>query len=159
MGSKPIRNLVKYLDLRPGWRAFVDPFLLKIWNNPERLAFQMHRITGVITAFFLFFHLVFTNIPVRQGWEAWLDEITNLQGVTPISVLFYLGLGAVLFHGINGIRLILVEALALGIGKPEKPKPPYIAPSLRGFQRTLIHLTFAAWIILWLALGYVLFLT
>ncbi|BAA79932.2 succinate dehydrogenase subunit C [Aeropyrum pernix K1] len=119
----------------------------------------MHRITGVITAFFIFFHIISTSAPARSGWEAWLEEVANLDGITPISILFYIAMGAVLFHGLNGVRLLLVEALALGIGRPEKPKPPYIAPSLRGFQRRLIHIVFALWIILWIALGYVLFLT
>ncbi|MCE4604488.1 MAG: succinate dehydrogenase [Aeropyrum sp.] len=157
--GKSVRDLVKYLDLRPGWRAFIDPFILKLWNNPERVAFHMHRITGVITAFFIFIHIITTNVPARAGWEAYLEEVRNLEAITPTSVLFYLAMGAVLFHGINGVRLILVEALAWGIGRPEKPKPPYIAPSLRGRQRALIHVTFALWIILWLALGYVMFLT
>ncbi|GBF08972.1 succinate dehydrogenase, cytochrome b556 subunit [Aeropyrum pernix] len=158
MARRP-RDLVRYLDMRPGWRAFIDPFILNIWNNPERLAFHMHRITGVITAFFIFFHIISTSAPARSGWEAWLEEVANLDGITPISILFYIAMGAVLFHGLNGVRLLLVEALALGIGRPEKPKPPYIAPSLRGFQRRLIHIVFALWIILWIALGYVLFLT
>ena len=149
----------RLLDLRPRWRAFVNPWLLRLPNNPERLAFILHRITGVIASLFLFFHIISTSTPARAGWEAWREEVLNLQGLTPISILFYIAMGAILFHGINGVRLILAEALAIGIGRPEKPKPPYIAPLLRGFQRRLLYATFALWIILWALLGYVMFFT
>ncbi len=149
----------RLLDLRPGWKAFVNPWLLRIANNPERLAFIMHRVTGVIASLFLFLHIISTNVPAREGWEAWREEVMNLQGLTLTSILFYIAMGAILFHGLNGTRLILAEALALGIGRPEKPKPPYIAPLLRGFQRTLLYATFVLWIILWALLGYVMFFT
>jgi len=148
----------RLLDNRLGWRAFIDPWSLRIANNPERLAFILHRVTGVIVSFFLFFHIISTNAPARGGWEAWLEELARIDGVTPISILFYIAMGAVLFHGINGIRLIIVEFLGAGIGRPEKPKPPYIAPSQRGLQRKLIYATFFVWAVLWIALGYVMFL-
>ena len=152
-------RVARLYDMRPGWRAFIDPWLLRLPNNPERLAFILHRISGVLLSFFLFFHIISTNAPARAGWEAWEEEVARLETVNLISVLFYIAMGALLFHGINGVRLILAEALALGIGKPEKPKPPYLAPLLRGLQRKLLYATFALWLILWALLGYVMFMT
>jgi len=149
----------RLLDYRPGPRAWIDPWLLKIKGNPERLAFMLHRLTGVIVSFFLFAHILTVSRPAREGgWEAYLEEALRLGEPNLTSILFYIAMGAILFHGINGIRLIIVEALALGIGRPEKPKPPYIAPSLRGFQRALIYLTFIVWAVLWLLLGYYMFM-
>ena len=155
----PRTRSARLYDNRAGLRAVIDPWLLRLPDNPERIAFILHRITGVIVSFFLFFHIITTNTPARAGWEAYLEELAYLDGVTPISVLFYIAMGAVLYHGINGVRLIIAEALALGIGRPEKPKPPYIAPILRGAQRKMLYATFALWLILWALLGYVMFLT
>jgi succinate dehydrogenase / fumarate reductase cytochrome b subunit len=67
-------------------------------------------------------------------------------------------MGALVFHSLNGIRLLLVELLALGIGRPEKPKPPYIPPSLKGYQRTLIYIVFILSLVIWALMGYVIFL-
>ncbi len=153
------RIRARLLNNRPGPRAWIDPWLLRIRGNPERLAFMLHRLTGVIVSFFLFFHILTVSRPAREGsWEAYLEEALRLGEPNITSILFYIAMGAVLYHGINGVRLILVEALALGIGRPEKPKPPYIAPSLRGFQRLLIYASIALWLVLWALLGYVMFL-
>ena len=127
-------------------------------NNPERIAFVLHRITGIILVGFIFAHIVSTNSLARNGWESWVAvEVEHLRGINPISIAFFIAMGAAVYHGLNGIRLLLVEALALWIGKPEKPKPPYVAPSLKGFQRKAIYAVFVLSIIIWAAIGYVMF--
>ncbi|MCE4622952.1 MAG: hypothetical protein F7B19_06545, partial [Desulfurococcales archaeon] len=98
-----------------------------------------------------------TGIPAHTGWEAWIEEIQNAHGITPVTLYFFFFAGIAWFHGLNGIRLLLVEFLGLCIGEPEKPKPPYIAPSLKGCQRKLLYLVFALWAILWILTGYILF--
>ncbi|MCX8196010.1 MAG: succinate dehydrogenase [Acidilobaceae archaeon] len=128
-------------------------------DNPERVAFLMHRITGIILVGFIFAHIISTNSLARNGWEHWMAvEVEHLRTLNPISLAFFIAMGAAVFHGLNGIRLLLVEALALWIGRPEKPKPPYVAPSLKGFQRRAIYAVFALWLIIWAAIGYVMFL-
>jgi len=126
--------------------------------NPERVAFTLHRLTGVMLVGFIALHIVSTNTPARAGWEAWVEEVQRLSGVNPVSILFFMAMGALVFHSLNGIRLLLVEFLALGIGRPEKPKPPYIPPSLKGYQRTLIYVVFILSLVIWALMGYVMFL-
>lgn len=127
-------------------------------SAPERIAFIMHRITGLIMIGFIAAHVFSTSSLARGGWEAWQVDVQHLSGVNPISIAFFIAMGAVIFHSLNGIRLLIIEALGRWIGRPEKPKPPYIAPSLKGFQRTSIYIVFALWLIAWAAVGYVMFL-
>lgn len=148
----------RFLENRLGIIASLYPWVIDIRGNPERIAFTLHRITGIILVGFVALHIVSTNTPARAGWEAWVEEVQRLSGVNPVSVLFFIAMGALVFHSLNGIRLLLVELLALGIGRPEKPKPPYIPPSLKGYQRTLIYIVFILSLIIWALMGYVIFL-
>jgi succinate dehydrogenase / fumarate reductase cytochrome b subunit len=148
----------RFLENRLGIIASLYPWVIDIRGNPERIAFTLHRITGIILVGFVALHIVSTNTPARAGWEAWVEEVQRLSGVNPISVLFFIAMGALVFHSLNGIRLLLVELLALGIGRPEKPKPPYIPPSLKGYQRTLIYIVFILSLVIWALMGYVIFL-
>jgi succinate dehydrogenase / fumarate reductase cytochrome b subunit len=148
----------RFLENRLGIIASLYPWVIDIRGNPERIAFTLHRITGIILVGFVALHIVSTNTPARAGWEAWVEEVQRLSGVNPISVLFFIAMGALVFHSLNGIRLLLVELLALGIGRPEKPKPPYIPPSLKGYQRILIYIVFILSLVIWALMGYVIFL-
>jgi succinate dehydrogenase / fumarate reductase cytochrome b subunit len=152
------RGRFRFLENRLGIIASLYPWVIDIRGNPERIAFTLHRITGIILVGFVALHIVSTNTPARAGWEAWVEEVQRLSGVNPVSVLFFIAMGALVFHSLNGIRLLLVELLALGIGRPEKPKPPYIPPSLKGYQRTLIYIVFILSLIIWALMGYVIFL-
>ena len=71
-----------------------------------------HRITGVLTFFFLFVHVLDTAL-VRVSPEAYDTVIETYK--SPIMILFELGLlAAVLFHAFNGIRVMLVDFWAKG---------------------------------------------
>ena len=148
----------RFLENRLGIIASLYPWVIDIRGNPERIAFTLHRITGIILVGFVALHIISTNTPARAGWEAWVEEVQRLSGVNPVSVLFFIAMGALVFHSLNGIRLLLVELLALGIGRPEKPKPPYIPPSLKGYQRTLIYIVFILSLVIWALMGYVIFI-
>ena len=66
-----------------------------------------HRISGVAIFFFLFVHVLDTAT-VRVSPEAY-DAVIN-QYKNPVMGLGELGLvGAVVFHALNGIRIILVD--------------------------------------------------
>ena len=71
-----------------------------------------HRITGVAVFLFLFVHVLDTAL-VRvdpQTYDAVIDTYK-----TPIVNLLEVGLvGAVLFHALNGIRIILVDFWSKG---------------------------------------------
>jgi succinate dehydrogenase / fumarate reductase cytochrome b subunit len=152
------RGKFRFASNRLGVMASFYPWIINIKGNPERVAFALHRLTGVILVGFIALHIVSTNTPARAGWEAWVEEVQRLSGVNLVSILFFIAMGALVFHSLNGIRLLLVELLALGIGRPEKPKPPYIPPSLKGYQRTLIYVVFILSLIIWALMGYVMFL-
>ncbi|MCE4601654.1 MAG: succinate dehydrogenase [Desulfurococcales archaeon] len=147
----------RFLKNMPGWRASFNPWILRLPNNPERLAFVLHRITGILLVLILFVHITFTTTPATRGWEFWVEEIKRAQGITPVTLYFFIFAGIAIFHGLNGIRLLLVEFLGCCVGKPEKPKPPYISATLRASQRTLLYIVFALWIVLWMIAGYIIF--
>ena len=71
-----------------------------------------HRITGVAVFFFLLVHVLDTAL-VRVSPNAYDLVIASYK--TPIVNLLEVGLvGAVLFHALNGIRIILVDFWSKG---------------------------------------------
>jgi succinate dehydrogenase / fumarate reductase, cytochrome b subunit len=71
-----------------------------------------HRITGVLTFFFLFAHVLDTAL-VRVSPQAYNEVIETYKN--PLVNLMEVGLvGAVLFHALNGIRVMLVDFWANG---------------------------------------------
>ena len=67
----------------------------------------LHRITGVLIFFFLFVHVIDTSM-VRVSPEAYNTAVSTYKN--PLVGLMEVGLvAAVLFHGLNGIRLVLVD--------------------------------------------------
>lgn len=77
-----------------------------------------HRITGVLTFFFLFVHVLDTAL-VRVSPNAYDTVIETYKH--PVMILFELGLlAAVLFHAFNGIRVMLVDFWSKGT-KYQKP--------------------------------------
>lgn len=94
---------------KPGTRSDVTRFrrqsLYK--GDPGMWAFALHRITGATIFFFLFVHVLDTAL-VRVSPEAYTEVISTYK--TPLVGLMELGLvAAVLFHGLNGVRLILID--------------------------------------------------
>ena len=66
-----------------------------------------HRITGVLIFFFLLVHVLDTAL-VRVSPEAYDAVMASYKN--PVMGLGEAGLvGAVLFHGLNGIRIMLVD--------------------------------------------------
>lgn len=66
-----------------------------------------HRVTGVLIFFFLFAHVLDTAL-VRVSPEDY-DRIIDTYK-TPIVNLMEVGLvGAVLYHALNGIRVVLLD--------------------------------------------------
>lgn len=71
-----------------------------------------HRITGVAVFFFLLVHVLDTAL-VRVSPDAYDLVIASYK--TPIVNLMEVGLvGAVLYHALNGLRIILVDFWAEG---------------------------------------------
>ena len=90
----------------------------------------LHRITGVAVFFFLHVHVLDTAL-VRVSPEAYDLVIASYK--TPIVNLLEVGLvGAVLYHALNGLRVILVDVWSRG--------PRY--------QRQMTGVIAAIWIVL-----------
>ena len=71
-----------------------------------------HRITGVLVFFFLLVHVTDTAL-VRISPEAYNDALELYK--TPLVNLMEVGLvGAVLYHALNGVRIILIDFWAKG---------------------------------------------
>jgi succinate dehydrogenase / fumarate reductase cytochrome b subunit len=71
-----------------------------------------HRITGVLTFFFLFAHVLDTAL-VRVSPESYDTVIDTYKN--PLVNFMEIGLvGAVLFHALNGLRVIAVDFWSKG---------------------------------------------
>ena len=71
-----------------------------------------HRITGVLTFFFLFAHVLDTSL-VRVSPQTYDKIIATYKN--PLVNLMEVGLvGAVLYHALNGIRIMLIDFWAKG---------------------------------------------
>ncbi len=72
----------------------------------------LHRISGVLIFFFLFVHVLDTAL-VRVSPEAYDAVIATYKN--PVVGLLEVGLvGAVAFHALNGLRVILVDFWSAG---------------------------------------------
>lgn len=72
----------------------------------------LHRITGVAIFFFLLVHVLDTAL-VRVSPEAYNVVITTYK--TPLIGVAELGLvAAILYHGLNGLRVILIDFWSKG---------------------------------------------
>ncbi|OQO91184.1 succinate dehydrogenase, cytochrome b556 subunit [Saccharomonospora piscinae] len=81
-------------------------------GDPGMWSWVLHRITGVLTFFFLFVHVLDTAL-VRVSPNAYDAIIETYK--TPLVNLMEVGLvGAVLYHALNGIRIILVDFWSQG---------------------------------------------
>ena len=88
----------------------------------------LHRVTGATIFFFLFVHVLDTAL-VRVSPEAYNAIIDTYK--TPIIGLMYMGLVvAVLYHALNGVRIILIDFWQNG------PK----------YQRLMLWIVLGVWI-------------
>jgi succinate dehydrogenase / fumarate reductase cytochrome b subunit len=71
-----------------------------------------HRVTGVLIFFFLFAHVLDTAL-VRVSPDSYNQIMDTYK--TPVVNLMEVGLfGAVLFHALNGLRVVLIDFWAKG---------------------------------------------
>lgn len=76
-------------------------------GDPGMWSWALHRITGVTVFFFLFVHVLDTAL-VRVSPQIYDEAIAIYK--TPIVALMEMGLVfCVLFHALNGVRVILVD--------------------------------------------------
>ena len=81
-------------------------------GDPGMWSWVLQRITGATIFFFLFVHVLDTAL-VRVSPQTYDEVISTYK--TPIVGLMELGLvAAVLYHALNGIRVILIDFWAQG---------------------------------------------
>jgi succinate dehydrogenase / fumarate reductase cytochrome b subunit len=95
----------------PGSARGVPPWRDLRWRDPGWIAFLLNRLTAVILVVYLLAHFVVLGQLVR-GAEGW-NGLLELFGSRPFLVGDVLLIAAVVFHGLNGLRVI---ALTLGLG-------------------------------------------
>jgi len=113
----------------------------------ERYVYTLHRVTGLGILSYLLMHVIVTSSIAlgRTTWEWWMALFSAL----PFKIGEYLVFVAFAFHGLNGIRLLLIE-LGWAVGDPEEPVYPY-GTSLNVQRPLLVAVMIAAAIII--ALG------
>lgn len=83
-----------------------------LWNfNTSILSFTLHRLTGIALVAFLFLH-IWTLSAVFQGAESFERAVGKFDNPLGHAMEYTLFL-AVAFHLLNGLRITLVELLAL----------------------------------------------
>jgi len=88
-----------------------------------------HRITGVLTFFFLFAHVLDTAL-VRVSPDSYNRIIATYKN--PLVNLLEVGLvGAVLYHSLNGIRVMLIDFWSKG----------------SRYQRQMLWVVMIAWVV------------
>jgi succinate dehydrogenase / fumarate reductase, cytochrome b subunit len=81
-------------------------------GDPAMWSWVLHRITGATIFFFLFVHVLDTAL-VRVSPQAYNEVIETYK--TPMIGLMEIGLVvAVLYHALNGIRVILIDFWSKG---------------------------------------------
>lgn len=71
-----------------------------------------HRVTGVLIFFFLFAHVLDTAL-VRVSPQAYNSTIATYK-TWPVNLMEYGLTAAILFHALNGLRVIAVDFWAKG---------------------------------------------
>lgn len=108
----------------------------------EKLALLAQRVSGVGILVYLFFHIFVTGSIVGgpDGVPGGEDVFSGLMGMlfNPIAHIgeLLVVVGAT-FHGINGIRVMLLELSRL-IGHPIRPDYPYKTRSLGKGEKSIL---------------------
>ena len=136
------------------------------WFNPyhyniERWAYTFQRITGISILFYVLGHIGDTSFfvggpfgsgPNQSSWAGDMAATENFFGHLVLTMVVLV----VVFHGVNGIRLILSEYGVI-FQKPARPEYPYKPKSQSALQRHLIWMAIAAAIVASLWTGTILF--
>lgn len=121
--------------------------------NIERWGYAVHRATGVILVGYLMAH-IFETFQLTGGAGAWANTMNALHSLGPLEMVgLWIVAGSALYHGGNGIRLILNEAFGVFMGKPILPVYPYSPTSLGKNQRIAVWTITAAVLALWVWAG------
>ena len=85
----------------------------QMWDATGMWAWILHRITGLGLVFYILLHTILMSVSLLSGKEDFDATLSVLMGNPVFEVLDIMLLGAVLYHGFNGIRILLFD---MGIG-------------------------------------------
>jgi succinate dehydrogenase / fumarate reductase, cytochrome b subunit len=88
----------------------------------ERYMFTLHRITGLGLLCYFLLHIGLTSLRVF-GQPSWAQTMASVDSLF-FAIGEYLVFAAFAIHGLNGLRLVILE-LGFGLGKPIEPVYPY----------------------------------
>jgi len=137
----------------PGAKAETNRRGVAGWLNPlhaniERWAYVFQRVTGLAVLAYVLGHIgdtsFFVGGPFGSGpsTTSWALDLSVTENVIGHAILALVVL-VVVYHGINGIRLILAE-YGIIFAKPTRPEYPYRPKSLRTLQKHLIWVAIVA---------------
>ena len=85
----------------------------QMWDATGMWAWILHRITGLGLVFYILLHTILMGVSLLSGKEGFDSTLSVLMGNPVFELLDIMLLGAVLYHGFNGIRILLFD---VGIG-------------------------------------------
>lgn len=85
----------------------------QMWDATGMWAFVLHRITGLGLVFYILLHTILMGSSLLSGKEGFDATLAVLMGNPVFEVLDIMLLGAVLYHGFNGIRILMFD---MGVG-------------------------------------------
>lgn len=85
------------------------------WRDPGWLAFALNRLAGHILILYLLAHMVVLS-QLDAGASGW-NRLLDLFGSKPFLVGDVLLIAAVVFHGLNGLRVVALTG-GLGVRHP-----------------------------------------
>jgi succinate dehydrogenase / fumarate reductase cytochrome b subunit len=114
----------------PGVRATLRALELSAGSEAAagRWAFYVHRLTGVGVLGFLGLHVV--DVSLFAFSTRLYDHVHRLYETTGLRILECGLMFAVLFHALNGIRLLVVDGLNLGPRAAKRSLIPVVAVSV-----------------------------
>ncbi|MFZ5632165.1 MAG: succinate dehydrogenase, cytochrome b556 subunit [Bacillota bacterium] len=85
----------------------------QVWSAVGMWAWLLHRVTGIGILLYLLLHAALMGTALIGGSEAFNATLTFLMTSPVLHLAELVLVGAVIYHGLNGIRLLLFD---IGIG-------------------------------------------
>jgi len=85
----------------------------QMWDATGMWAWILHRITGLGLVFYILLHTILMGASLLSGKDGFDATLSVLMTRPVFELLDILLVGAVLYHGLNGIRILLFD---IGIG-------------------------------------------